>query len=200
MSLRLLKSFLMEKVKTVVFGGSFDPIHVGHVSLAAEVVKTGLADEVWFMVSPQNPHKQLCNLSDENVRFRMVALAIEGNGSFKASDFEFGLPRPSYTINTLSELERNFPDREFSLLVGADNWEKFDRWYKHDELLARYRIIVYPRDNSNRPELPEGVTWLSAELHDISSTRIRSMVAAGESISGLVAPAVEEFIKSNNLY
>ena len=191
----------MEKIKTVIFGGSFDPIHIGHISLAAEVVKTGLANEVWFMVSPQNPHKEQCNLSDENVRLKMVDLAIAENGHFKASDFEFGLPRPSYTITTLTALEESFPDREFILLVGADNWEKFDRWYKHDEILARYRIIVYPRDNSAVPVvLPDGVTWLSAQLHDVSSTRVRELVANGCAVTGLVAPAVEEYINKNNLY
>ena len=197
---QLLRNFLMEKIKTVIFGGSFDPIHVGHISLAEKVLESGLASEVWFMVSPHNPHKEQCNLSDENVRLKMVELAIAGNGCFKACDFEFGLPRPSYTINTLSALEESFPDREFILLVGADNWEKFDRWYRHDEILARYKIIVYPRDNSAIPAVPDGVTWLSAKLHDVSSTRVRGFVAGGESISGLVAPAVEEYINKNNLY
>lgn len=200
MSLLLLRNFLMEKIRTVVFGGSFDPIHVGHLSLASEVVASGLADEVWFLVSPQNPHKEACRLSDENVRMQMVRLAIEGNEKFKASDFEFTLPRPSYTINTLSALEKAFPDREFVLLIGADNWEKFDRWYRHEEILARYEIIVYPRENSLKPELPAGVTWLSAKLHDVSSTQIRELVANGCSISGLVVPAVQVFIDKNNLY
>lgn len=200
MFLLLLRNFLMEKIRTVIFGGSFDPIHVGHLSLASEVVASGLAGEVWFLVSPQNPHKEACRLSDENVRMQMVQLAIEGNEKFKASDFEFTLPRPSYTINTLSALGKAFPDREFVLLIGADNWEKFDRWYRHEEILARYEIIVYPRENSLKPELPAGVTWLSAKLHDVSSTQIREFVAKGCSISGLVVPAVEKFINQNNLY
>lgn len=200
MFLLLSRSFLMEKIKTVIFGGSFDPVHVGHLSLASEVVASGLAREVWFVVSPQNPHKEACRLSDENIRLQMVQLAIEGNEKFKASDFEFNLPRPSYTISTLSALEKEFPDREFILLVGADNWEKFDKWYRHEEILARYEIIVYPRENSLKPELPAGVTWLSAKLHDVSSTQIRELVAKGCSISGLVVPAVEKFINQNNLY
>lgn len=190
----------MEKIKTVIFGGSFDPIHVGHLSLASAVVGSGLASEVWFMVSPQNPHKELQKLTDENVRLEMVRLAIDGNEHFKACDFEFNLPRPSYTINTLMALEESFPDREFMLLVGADNWEKFDRWYRHDEILERYGIIVYPRDNSAVPVLPDGVIWLSAELHDVSSTQIRGLVANGHSVAGLVVLPVEEFINGNNLY
>ena len=190
----------MNKKRTVIFGGSFDPVHVGHLSLAEEVCRRELADELWFMVSPQNPHKQQSSLSDENVRLQMVELAIAGNERFKACDFEFNLPRPSYTINTLQALEENYPDREFLLLVGADNWEKFDRWYRHDEILANYEIIVYPRDNNAVPLLPDGVTWLPAELHDVSSTQIRGLVAGGGSITGLVPAAIEEFIKRNNLY
>lgn len=190
----------MNKKRTVIFGGSFDPVHVGHLSLAEEVRRRELADEVWFMVSPQNPHKQQSSLSDENVRLQMVELAIAGNERFKACDFEFNLPRPSYTINTLQALEENYPDREFLLLVGADNWEKFDHWYRHDEILANYGIIVYPRDNNAVPLLPDGVTWLPAELHDVSSTQIRGLVAGGGSITGLVPAAVEEFIKRKNLY
>lgn len=190
----------MEKIKTVVFGGSFDPIHVGHMSLATAVLDSGVADEVWFMVSPHNPHKELGRLSDEKLRLQMVNLAIGDSKKLKACDFEFNLPRPSFTINTLSALEENHPNREFLLLIGADNWQKFDRWYKYDEILSRYKIIVYPRDNSVVPELPAGVIWLSAELHDVSSTQIRGLVATGADISGLVPRAVEDFINENRLY
>ena len=137
----------MSSRRVVIFGGSFDPIHVGHVSLAAEVCRQGLAAEVWFMVSPQNPHKQQSGLTDEDMRLEMVRLAIDGMPQFKASDFEFGLPRPSFTINTLSALEKAYPDTEFLLLIGSDNWEVFGKWYKADEILSRYGIIVYPRGN-----------------------------------------------------
>lgn len=190
----------MEKIKTVIFGGSFDPVHVGHMSLATKVLDLGIADEVWFMVSPHNPHKEQCGLSDENLRLKMVELAIGNSENLKACDFEFNLPRPSFTINTLSALEECFPDREFLLLIGADNWRKFDRWHKHDEILSRYRIIVYPRDNGAESELPDGVIRLSAELYDVSSTQIRGLVAAGADISELVPPAVGKFINENNLY
>lgn len=190
----------MNKIRTVIYGGSFDPVHIGHLSLATEVCNADLADEVWFMVSPQNPHKQQAQLSDENMRLEMVRLAIAEESRLKASDFEFNLPRPSYTINTLSALEESYPDREFILLVGADNWEKFDRWYKHEEILERYRIIVYPRDNDTKPNVPQGVTWLSAKLYDVSSTQIRNIVKSGKSITDLVTPAVEEYITNKNLY
>lgn len=198
--LKLLINFLMTKTRTVIFGGSFDPVHVGHLALARAVCERGLADEVWFMVSPQNPHKQDSRLTDENLRLQMVQLAVQDNPSFKACDFEFALPRPSYTVYTLAALEEAYPDREFLLLIGADNLEKFDRWYKADEILARYGIIVYPRGDGNAPQLPENVVWLPAELYDVSSTAVREAVAAGERISGLVTPEVERFIIENELY
>jgi nicotinate-nucleotide adenylyltransferase len=190
----------MNRTKTVIFGGSFDPLHNGHLALAAEVLEQGLANEVWFMVTPQNPHKQDGGLSDERDRLAMVQLAIEGIEGMKASDFEFQLPRPSYTLNTLRALEEAYPDREFSLLIGADNWEKFDRWYKGDEIVSRFGVIVYPRDNGDVPELPTGVSWLPATLYNVSSTMIRDCVAAGKEIAGLVTDVVAEFIEQNKLY
>ena len=190
----------MNKVRTVIFGGSFDPVHVGHLALAREVCERGLANEVWFMVSPQNPLKRGCALSDEALRLRMVQLAVKDMPFCRACDFEFGLPRPSYTVNTLAALEESYPDREFVLLVGADNWENFDRWYKSGEILSRYGLIVYPRGRGDVPPLPDNVRWLPARLHDVSSTAIREAVAQGCSITGLVTPDVEQFIKDKGLY
>ena len=190
----------MAKTRVAVFGGSFDPIHNGHLALAAEVLSRGLAAEVWFMVTPQNPHKQGCTLSDEQLRLRMVQLAIEGKEGVVACDFEVGLSRPSYTLNTLNALDAAFPEKEFSLLIGADNWEKFDRWYKGDEILSRYAVIVYPRGDEARPQLPEGVHWLPAKLYDVSSTMVRAAVSAGEDITTMVPFAVAEFIKEKGLY
>lgn len=190
----------MAKIRTVVFGGSFDPIHIGHLSLAREVLEKALAAEVWFMVSPRNPLKKDVEPTDETLRYRMVELAIEGDCNMRASDFEFNLPRPSYTLNTLNNLVDAFPDRDFTLLVGADNWEKFDQWYKGVEIVERFGLIVYPRGNEEAPSLPNGVKWLDARLHDVSSTQIRTMVAAGEDISSLVPPSVVDFIKKERLY
>lgn len=190
----------MHKRRTVIFGGSFNPVHIGHTSLAREVVERGLGDEVWFMVTPQNPHKQDKELIDETIRLQMVRLAIDGESRFKACDFEFTLPRPSYTIHTLNALEKEFPDRRFILLVGADNWAKFDRWYSYEEILSRYSLIVYPRDCDAAPLLPANVRWLSSELYDISSTMVRNMIAEGKDFSKYVSPLVFEFINENNLY
>ncbi len=189
-----------KRIRTVVFGGSFDPIHIGHTALAEAVLRRNLADEVWFMVSPLNPHKQGLGLTPENTRLAMVRLAIGDEPRFKASDFEFSLPRPSYTLNTLRALEAAHPQRQFSLLIGADNWAKFDRWYRGDKILERYPIIVYPRDNEQQPTLPQGVTWLLSPLYDISSTKVRRMAADGEDFSSFVSPAVARYIELNNLY
>ena len=195
-----MRNFLMNKQRVAVFGGSFDPIHNGHLALAGEVISRGLADEVWLMVTPQNPHKQDKILSDERLRFQMAQLAVEGMDGVKACDFEFSLPRPSYTLTTLTALDEAFPDKEFCLLIGADNWEKFDRWYKGDEILSRYGIIVYPRGSEGEPPLPSGVRWLPAKLYDISSTMVRAAVAAGNDITGLVPATVVRFINDNKMY
>ena len=186
--------------KVTVFGGSFDPIHYGHLALAGEVLSRGLADEVWLMVTPQNPHKQGCALSDEQLRLQMVQLAVQDKYGMMACDFEFRLPRPSYTLNTLTALSAAYPEKEFSLLIGADNWGKFDRWYRGDDILARHSIIIYPRGDEAEPQLPQGVRWLPAELYDVSSTMVRAAVAAGEDITGLVPPAVAAFIDENKMY
>lgn len=189
-----------QKIRTIIFGGSFDPIHVGHTALAAEALRQNLADEVWFMVSPLNPHKQGQQLTPEEKRLAMVQLAIDDEPRFKASDFEFTLPRPSYTLHTLQALEAAYPERTFLLLIGADNWEKFDRWYRGDLILERYPIIVYPRGNEQQPLLPQGVEWLSSRLYDISSTQIREMVLSDVDIRGVVSQKVAEYIKMNRLY
>ena len=190
----------MSKQRVAIFGGSFDPIHYGHLALAGEVIARGLASEVWLMVTPQNPHKQDKVLSDERLRFQMAQLAVEGMEGVKACDFEFSLPRPSYTLTTLTALTEAYPDKVFCLLIGADNWEKFDRWYKGDEILSRHGVIVYPRGSEEEPPLPPGVQWMPAKLHDVSSTMVRAAVAAGEEIASLVPHAVVDFIKEHKMY
>ena len=190
----------MNKIRTAIFGGSFDPIHRGHVALARAVRDNNLADEVWFLVTPLNPHKQDNNLTNEGERLAMVSLSIVGEPGLVASDFEFNLPRPSYTINTLDALQAAFPDREFMLLMGADNWQKIDRWYKGDEIVSRFGIIVYPRGNEASPSLPANVKWLQAPLYDISSTEIRKTFSAGEDVSQWLHPDVEKYIKEKKMY
>ena len=189
-----------KKIRTALFGGSFDPIHNGHTSLARAVRESNLADEVWFLVTPQNPPKQECKLTAESDRLKMVQSALAGEERMQASDFEFSLPRPSYTINTLNALEEVYPDREFLLLMGADNWRKIDKGYKADEIMSRFAIIVYPRDGEEMPTLPAGVKWLQSPLLDISSTEIRNAIAKGDNMEEWLHPAVLDYIRKNGLY
>ena len=190
----------MNKIRTAIFGGSFDPIHLGHVLLARTVLERGLSDEVWFLVTPLNPHKQGVLLADEKDRFEMAQLAVSCEHGMAVSDIEFGLPRPSYTINTLEALEQKYPLREFLLLMGADNWTKIDKWYKSDEILSRFGIIVYPRGDEKKNELPDNVYWLQSVLHDISSTEIRRFLSERKDVSKWLHPDVLNYIKKRKLY
>ena len=140
----------MRKNKVGIFGGSFNPIHLGHTALAAAICDRGLVDEVWFMVSPQNPFKVDEELLDEQRRLAMVRLAVAGDERLRASDFEFTLPRPSYTSVTLRALTDAYPNTEFSLIIGEDNWDAFDRWHEADYILTHHPIIVYPRADEKR--------------------------------------------------
>ena len=129
-----------------LFGGSFNPVHLGHTALAAYVCEQGLVDEVWMMVSPQNPLKQNLELLDEQHRLAMMQLAVAPYPALKACDFEFHLPRPSYTYHTLQALRTAYPDSTFSLIIGEDNWQNFHRWYRGEEILRETPVIVYPRE------------------------------------------------------
>ncbi len=170
----------------IIFGGSFNPIHYGHIGLGRWVLEHTETDEIWFMVSPNNPLKDASILADEAERFRGVKCAVEENNMsmpngkvLRASDFEFYLPRPSYTANTLRELQKAYPEHRFSLLIGEDNWEIFSRWREYEFILANFPIYVYPRHSKRVNEafgpLPYGsVTYLKdAPYYDISSTEIR---------------------------
>ena len=133
-----------------IFGGSFNPVHLGHTALAAYICDKGLVDEVWLMVSPQNPLKQDLTLLDENERLHMARLAVAPYPMLKACDFEFTLPRPSYTYHTLQALRKAYPEHEFSIIIGEDNWNNFHRWYRGEDIARAATIIVYPRDAEGR--------------------------------------------------
>ena len=174
--------------RTGIFGGSFNPIHNGHISLARQLREKAGLDEVWLMVSPQNPLKQSADLLDDNIRMEMVRLALEGVEGIVACDYEMHLPKPSYTWNTLQALSKDFPDREFVLLMGGDNWTLFDRWYHHEDIAVNYQIVVYTRT----PGEPGYM--------DISSTEIRQRIRAGRGIRRMVPKAVAEYITKHHLY
>ena len=138
------------------------------------------------MVSPQNPLKQQDGLLDDDLRLQMAQQALADEPFIHVSDYEFHLPRPSYTWNTLQALERDFPDREFVLMIGGDNWERFPFWYRADDIVRDYQLVVYPRRGSDIDNIPANVRVVEAELLDISSTDIRRRVRSGMPITGLV--------------
>lgn len=196
-------------MKVGIFGGSFNPVHTGHVALAKSLLKIAGLDEVWFMVSPQNPLKESPELINENIRLEMVRAALSDEPRLVASDYEFSLPRPSYTWNTLTSLTGDFPHIAFSLLIGGDNWECFPKWYRGNDIIANYPVIVYPRCGgclatyshaAVRHENTGNVTFADTPLFDISSTEVRRRIAGGNSIRGMVHPAVEAIIADRHLY
>ena len=183
-----------------IYGGSFNPVHFGHVGLAKWVIENTDLDELWLMVSPNNPLKPANLLAPEGERLAAVREAVKDIPHVKASDFEFSLPRPSYTANTLRELQKAYPDTEFTLIIGEDNIAIFDRWRECEFILANFRIFVYPRrenlsdegltaKRSNSPQNGLTTQWSNsvavkeicylseAPLFDISSTQIRNQQA-----------------------
>ncbi len=180
-----------------IFGGSFNPIHNGHIALCKAFLEQCDIDEVWLMVSPQNPLKQNVELLDDDLRLSLTQKALEGEERIKACDYEFHLPRPSYTWNTLQALGKDYPDHRFTLLIGGDNWACFDRWYRCEDILNNYSIAVYPRTGSeiDAKLLPSNVSLINTPLFDISSTEIRQRVASGQPISGMVPDSILQEVK-----
>ena len=175
-----------------IFGGSFNPIHNGHIALAKAFLEKENLDEVWFMVSPQNPFKVDQQLLADHLRLKLVSKAINYNPRFKASDYEFHLPKPSYTWNTLQHLTHDFPRYRFTILIGGDNWDAFNRWYHAEDILANYKLVVYPRrgQNLDNTSLPTNVSLLQTPLIDISSTTIRNRIKSGEDINDIVPEVI----------
>ena len=178
-----------------LYGGSFNPIHCGHLALARELLHRTALDEIWLMVSPLNPLKQqAADMLDDHVRLSLARLALQGEAHITASNYEFHLPRPSYTWNTLCALRGDFPSYRFTLLIGADNWALFPRWYRAADILSHHSVIVYPRRGwpVDAATLPSGVSLTDTPLYDISSTEVRRRAAAGLPVSGLVPAAIEQ--------
>jgi nicotinate-nucleotide adenylyltransferase len=185
-------------MRIAIFSGSFNPIHNGHLNIAREVLKQDAADELWFLVSPQNPLKKNLELLPEADRLTMVKIAIENEQGMKASDYEFNLPRPTYTIHTLENLRFNYPRYQFLLLIGGDNLAIFDKWYGYKRIIAEFGLIVYPRpgfQNDYTAKFPN-TTVISAPLINLSASVIREKLFKGESIEGMVPEKVALFLHS----
>ncbi|MBO4673434.1 MAG: nicotinate-nucleotide adenylyltransferase [Bacteroidaceae bacterium] len=194
----------MEFMRIGIYGGSFNPIHKGHTQLAASIVEQGLVDELWLMVSPLNPLKQAStsDIAEFEHRLKMAELATQGIEGVKVSDFERHLPLPSYTITTLGELQKAYPEHEFVLVIGADNWERFPRWYHADEIIERYQILIYWRPGCEIDEssLPASVKMVDTPLYDVSSTQIRDSVKNGRMMRRWLDEKVARYIKRHQLY
>lgn len=184
--------------KVMLYFGSFNPIHAGHIALAEYAVAHTPVDELWFVLSPQNPLKQKSDLWDDSFRLQLAREAAEPRG-MQVSDIEFSLPRPNYTYRTLQVLSGQYHDNEFSMLIGADNYNLFGRWRNHQEILAKHTVYVYPRPGieADRTLFPQ-MQWLDAPLFPISSTQIRENMAEHRPITGMVTPEVEQMLARLN--
>lgn len=186
-----------------IFSGSFNPIHVGHLILANYIVEFTEIEEVWFLVSPRNPLKSERELLDENIRFEMTEIALEKYSKLKASDFEFALTRPSYTINTLNTLQKTYTEHQFSLIIGADNWNLFGNWKDNDKILENCKLKIYPRLGSHiiiPDKLKHRIEALDSPIIDVSSTFIRENIARGKDVRAFLQDDVYEYILKNKLY
>jgi len=185
-----------------LFFGSFNPIHIGHMIIANLVKETTEVEEVWFIVSPQNPFKKNKNLLHEFDRLDMVNAAISDDYKFRCSDIEFNMPRPSYTIDTLTLIQEKHPEYKFQLIIGEDNLAAFPKWKNADQILEHFGLIVYPRPHSNASELIDHshVQMIDAPEVDISATLIRKLIKEDKSIKYLVPEPVAELIKTKGFF
>lgn len=190
--------------KIGLYFGTFNPIHVGHLAIANHMVEFSDLDEVWMVVTPHNPHKKKSTLLDDNHRLTMVRIALEDYPKLKASNVEFDLPQPNYTVNTLVHLEEKYPDQYFSLIMGEDNLKSLHKWKNYETILANYHIYVYPRISEN--PIPEKfkahthITKVGAPIMEISSTFIRKGISDGKNIKPLLPHKVWQYLDEMNFY
>ncbi|PKP32877.1 MAG: nicotinic acid mononucleotide adenylyltransferase [Bacteroidetes bacterium HGW-Bacteroidetes-17] len=188
--------------KTGLFFGSFNPIHIGHLVIAEYMVENTDLEEIWFVVSPQNPLKEKKSLLADNHRWYMVNLAIENDARFKAIDIEFHMPRPSYTIDTLTRLNEKYPNNVFVLVTGSDIFKNFHKWKNHDTLINQFPFYVYNRPNfrlgsyENHPQ----VKLFDAPQMEISSSFIRNSIKEEKEIQYMLPPQIDKYIKEMNFY
>lgn len=190
-------------LRTGIFGGSFNPIHTGHIGLGRHLLRKGEVDELWYVVSPLNPFKQgRSDLLDDAARLRLAQIATAPYPGLSVCDIEMQLPRPSYMVNTLAALRRLYPQRQFILIIGADNWERFPQWKDSEEILRHHELLIYPRPDTQLPTtpLPQGIRSVPSPLFNISSTEIRQQIAQGTFKGRGLPPAVRSEITRQGYY
>ncbi len=185
-----------------LYFGSFNPVHVGHMIIANHMVTYCEMDQLWMVVSPHNPHKEKKTLAKDYDRLHLVHLAIAGNPNIQASNIEFELPKPSYTIDTLTYLKEKFPKHEFSLIMGGDNLASFHKWKNYEKILENHKIYVYKRPSYQLGDLESHpqISIVEAPMLDISSSLIRKRIKNGDSIQYLVPHTVFEYIEDYKMY
>ena len=188
-------------MKIGLYFGSFNPIHNGHLIIANHVLNNTDIEQVWFVVSPQNPFKQNHGLLNEYHRLHLVQTAIAGEKNMMAVDIEFKLPRPSYTIETLTYLDEKYPDHDFSIIMGSDSLENIEKWKNGEVIVKRYRICVYERLHHPIKEINGStIVELKAPLIEISASQIRKIIREGKSIRYLLPDSVRDEIEQSGYY
>ena len=188
-------------MKIGLYFGSFNPVHTGHLIIAKHVLNTTDIQQVWLIVSPHNPLKKSATLLNEYHRLHLVKTAIEGENDLKASNIEFHLPRPSYTIDTLTHLKEKYPMHEFSVIMGSDSYSNIHHWKNYEILLREYQLYIYRRPGfPAESAVSPSIILLDAPLLEISSTHIRELIKENKSIRYLVPDAVKEEIERNHYY
>ena len=184
-----------------LYFGSFNPIHIGHLIIASHVANNCDLDQVWFVVSPQNPLKKEGSLLNEHHRKHLIDLSIEGEKRLRTSNVEFKLPKPSYTVDTMTYLAEKYPEHSFSIIMGSDSYSNIKRWKNYEVLLRNYEIYIYERPGFKIKEKIEAkITVLQAPLLEISSTHIRELIHMKKSIKFLVPDIVKEEIEKHQYY
>jgi len=187
-----------------LYFGSFNPPHKGHVQIALQCIEESKLDEVWFIVSPQNPFKQTQELAHESDRLAMVKLASKPHAQLVASDIEFSLPRPSFTCDTLRKLTQQFT-HEFYLIIGGDNWQNFHRWKEYLWILQNFRVLIYRRpESSDNNEITQedraSIHFISGQQLVVSATAVRNSIRNGENVDELIDDSVKNYIQEHRLY